>query len=1704
MLLGPSGLRPKQPRRGQLAVEPGAPSGTPSSFCKLPRPSTTGSIRTELVPPHRRAVLGAGNVAAKRSRQLSREPKEIDSSQPLQRQGERQGCWWQPSLWRGAQEKPKAETKIEARPSCSWCEHRGVNVQTQTEGAHCALEQGGTETLFDLPRNPHLHCSFEDEGGMDHVGLAQTLESNHFVQNSSSGAVANSEPGEKKVKIPGANASTVHAASAWDLAFSVLSKARTPLAAFFHTMLTSRSLAQRPPVPTTWPMPLPFPEVHSRRKAKLGAKGSLKLGINFLILILNWLSLGEQFDRSQMSHLALGTPLSAQQWEVVHRLKPLVSDWNEKADIGPAEMGRAASKMEAVEARLHELQVWAERLETDLTKYKGRTKSDAPVTPWGTHCDLGIVIGNLSGRMEHVAKEIEPHRLFFGAPPSFDPVPFLDSANRLQYERPLDYSRAPEENEKFPRVRVRCSLRSRLSFLECLDATGRLALLDLGEVRKGLGNGAFSIPKDQQKDRLVLDARAANQLENSEKRWIFSLGSAAQISHLHLKTDEVLIVHAEDLKDFYHSFVVGAQRRNRNHFQCKYRVSDVRHLNCFTSADLFPSGWVVPALATMAMGDTNAVAFGQCSHLSLILRTHEFKLSDFLTLNQKPSRERVRAGLMIDDFVVLEALDRSKLETIQEKPTEGARRMSTVQQAYKQYGLLRNTKKSVSNSTKAEFWGLTVDGMVGLARPNLTRVVPLAFLALQVVSLGRAHVGLLQVLSGAFVSIFQHRRRLMACLDEIYGAQRGRDQQDIVLLSKRLKDEILIAVGLLACSVIDLRLEPSSKLVCSDASSSAQAAAVAEVGKSRTSELHRHALQKGAWNRLLSPLQAYAREKGLLKTEAELPDFSFDMHPVWEEVVSCEHFRPLGKTKKIKGRRHINIGELEAALDAEREIGRSGPGTYFVSLLDSQVALACLLKGRSSSSIMNKLLRRSVPWHVGANLRAYYGYVRSKLNPSDHPTRDKKIPPPSREHVDWWYEIEEGDFESFDDFLRFHNVHPEQVAGLPEVDELLPDFVLDYRTGRQIRADRAKSFQCRDSPPVKTAQRHEGLPNILPSSSSKSGPPQWMSLSVLAFLEAFDESQFLFSRTRFATLQDAWAAGPGLLDLFCGTRGFARAFTELGCPWALSFDLKFGPSQDLSDATLQRNLRMGLSLGAFVAMAASPFCASFSTAITPPWRTHEYPAGRPELDPLQRAKVDEGHAHLDLILDLVADCMKLGIFFWVANPEQSWFWKQAGPRSWTERLGGEGYGDFRTDQCRWAAPWRKRTLFRTNCHLAGSKVLCNCSEPHVLLRGRCKQRGISYTKLAEPYPRRLCWFLATAFAIDCKYLGERRKLDIESCAKACGARIGEATNPGPRSSQRVRNEPLAAFHILEPQTRRMRERLWEDFTIWLEDNVGQGALTNFQICPVLLVKALEAYGHYSFSAGRSINYFRQLVAHVQKEYPLTRPFTQCAWQLISVWEVAEPVTHRAPMPEPILLAMMSIALAWKWYRFVCVSLLSFYGTLRVGEALKALRQDLLLPSDLLSEEPVLYLKISAPKTRRRGASVQYTTVREELAVELIVFFCEQLKGDQALYPYSASSYRRRWDALLQKLGVQPTFRLTPGSLRGGGAVAAHRRGLPISDLLWAMRLQNQRTLQFYLQETTAVSILPSLSHRSRSDIKMLQGLLPSLARIVMWRTACRD
>jgi hypothetical protein len=86
---------------------------------------------------------------------------------------------------------------------------------------------------------------------------------------------------------------------------------------------------------------------------------------------------------------------------------------------------------------------------------------------------------------------------------------------------------------------------------------------------------------------------------------------------------------------------------------------------------------------------------------------------------------------------------------------------------------------------------------------------------------------------------------------------------------------------------------------------------------------------------------------------------------------------------------HINCLELRAAFSAFKWRLRTTNerSTIAFHLLDSQVAIASLAKGRSRSKRLNAVLKRINALKLVSGVSLFCGFVRSKDNPSDGPSR---------------------------------------------------------------------------------------------------------------------------------------------------------------------------------------------------------------------------------------------------------------------------------------------------------------------------------------------------------------------------------------------------------------------------------------------------------------------------------------------------------------------------------------------------------------------------------------------------------------------------------------------------------------------------------------------------------------------------------------------
>ena len=297
---------------------------------------------------------------------------------------------------------------------------------------------------------------------------------------------------------------------------------------------------------------------------------------------------------------------------------------------------------------------------------------------------------------------------------------------------------------------------------------------------------------------------------------------------------------------------------------------------------------------------------------------------------------------------------------------------------------------------------------------------------------------------------------------------------------------------------------------------------------------------------------------------------------------------------------------------------------------------------------------------------------------------------------------------------------------------------------------------------------------------------------------------------------------------------------------------------------------------------------------------------------------------------------------------------------------------------------------------------------------------------------------------------------------------------------------LRGLPLLSGQTQALEAKQLGLFIEWCQTairSVDVGAL--FDAVPLFAGQCLRNYGDVLFQHGGALSNYRHCILALQRWKPAVRPYMHGPWELVRRWEFQEPVSHRPPLPEGIVKGLVCLAWQLRWYSWCGVTLIAFYGAGRLGEILKCLRKDLILPRDTVGEvHGDAFLELRRFKSlTRQPARVQHMRIADGYCVKLLSAIYGHYEGSAYLFDGSSGQYRKRWDFLLSLFQVEPSLRLTPGGLRGGSAVWAYRQGVPISQIQWNLRLKNQGTLESYIQETASLTIFSKLTPASRISFK---------------------
>ena len=247
---------------------------------------------------------------------------------------------------------------------------------------------------------------------------------------------------------------------------------------------------------------------------------------------------------------------------------------------------------------------------------------------------------------------------------------------------------------------------------------------------------------------------------------------------------------------------------------------------------------------------------------------------------------------------------------------------------------------------------------------------------------------------------------------------------------------------------------------------------------------------------------------------------------------------------------------------------------------------------------------------------------------------------------------------------------------------------------------------------------------------------------------------------------------------------------------------------------------------------------------------------------------------------------------------------------------------------------------------------------------------------------------------------------------------------------------------------------------------------------MFLDRLLESFGAERFDVGSALGLYRHLVTGQERLYPYLKGSLPRSWALMRRWHSVQPTEHREPMPIVVVLAVSALTFVRAYSDFGVITLMMSHMILRPCEGLQAVRDDLILPSDTLSEAGVVYLRIPAPKSRWSGPRTQHASSRDLVLIALLETRYASLRPKAKLFDGAAAAYRKIWNTMMRTFNI-PSSKYTPASLREGGCCFAYERNPSITHLMWRMHLSSMSMLKHYLQVAVATASLSSLAPSDR-------------------------
>ena len=497
-----------------------------------------------------------------------------------------------------------------------------------------------------------------------------------------------------------------------------------------------------------------------------------------------------------------------------------------------------------------------------------------------------------SALQDSMAVELNADRIVFKHPPQFKASKFLtDPLLKAGFADP-SHLVLPEEN--WPKVRparVLCSRDELLKLFRKWDSVHSLRLLDCQCSERKYRCGLFAVYKSAEKDRQILNPTPENGRRMVMNQSTLSLSHGSLLCSLYLEHDKDLVIGADDLEDFYHSFIVDDPHAFRNHIHGVFPADMFKGWNCWR--DELEGKHVVGCFGSLAMGTSFAVEVAQHTHSILLQRAGCLNSDEWVQYRKEFPAGDTYQLLCIDDYAVLHKVPRGTSPNNRSDCRKDRKLLDQANAAYAKADLRSSAKKAVRDSFNTVVLGGQIDGRRGLVCAPRLRILVLCNLSLKLVQIGYSTKQLLETIVGSWIFVLMFRRPLLSLLSDVFHEGEKLPRREIFQLSTGAKQELLLLCICAPFAYTNLRASPLDKIFCSDASIAGGGVCSADISQDCTLELCRVSEQRGFYTRIdnNSALGAHMALQGEYLADASSIPKSLVEGFLWD---FCEVFRGTG------------------------------------------------------------------------------------------------------------------------------------------------------------------------------------------------------------------------------------------------------------------------------------------------------------------------------------------------------------------------------------------------------------------------------------------------------------------------------------------------------------------------------------------------------------------------------------------------------------------------------------------------------------------------------------------------------------------------------------------------------------------------------------------------------------------------------------------